>query len=127
MSSGADDTYLLRVSTSVLVPWAAFAVTRRQFGRVVVEVNDGTLTVTHSIRLRPTGIQLERSVIGGFWVAWENSDGRTGLYSLMVDRDASKSVRLSANVSNLVSLVFLSESLARRLEVPSYTRGSELA
>jgi hypothetical protein len=114
------------LSLAMFLP-AIYLALRIQFGRVKLTVEDLVLSVTETLGLRLRPLRIERARINGLWVRVEmGDDGPSGFYSLMLDQDAAKSVRLVGAVSKLRQLLFLCEDIAGQLGVPSDTRAIDL-
>ena len=116
--------------TVSLVPFllATYLALRHQFGRVRITVEDLALSVRETFGFRLTPLRIDRGCINGLWVRVEmGENGPSGYYSLMLDQDATRSRRLIGTVTKLTPLVFLCETIARDLGVPTDTRALEFA
>jgi hypothetical protein len=102
--------------------FCAFRIGRDAYGKVVVDISDRQLVISETLPPSPP-MKIDLSLIDCFWIRCElGEDGPTGPFTLMCDQRASYSRALIRGVAELAPLVFLAESLGRKVGVGAETR-----
>ena len=105
---------------------AAYILVRDHYGRTVVQVDGRDLIVTAKLGAVGKRVRIPTANIDGFWVRCQvDENGPSSDFVLMIDQAGLRS-RSLVQVTKLEPGIFLAETLAKDLGVPSDTRGSDL-